>query len=857
LTDGEEVDTHNTDPLDVDSDHDDLWDGAEVHAYGTDPNDDDSDDDGLTDAMELNVYNTDPLDSDSDDDGLSDEAEVNTHGTDPNSADSDNDGLSDEEEVNTHSTDPNDTDSDDDGLSDEAEVNTHGTDPNDADADDDGLSDGEEVNTHSTDPLDSDSDDDDLSDEAEVNTHSTDPLDYDSDDDLLADGEEVNTYGTDPNSADSDGDGLSDEEELNTYGTDPLDSDSDDDGFDDGLEVSAGSDPNNAASFPASFTVSIGGTVDYSGIQTGMIYVAATSSIVTRSAQLLIPGEYSITNVPAPTNYWVNAFRDSNGNEMQDTWEAVGSYSNNPVYLTNDVLGIDIDLTDPDTDSDGLFDYQELLTHNTDPLDSDSDDDGLSDGAEAGTYGTDPNDADSDDDGLSDEAEVNTHGTDPNSADSDDDDLSDSEELDTYGTDPNDADSDDDGSDDGHEIAAGTDPLNVTDVFMIMSVANTTNAEMCVEWNAKSGMIYGVDVSADLPGNWTNAPNGVGPEHQNEQVALSNGVMRYYDTQAAGSTSRFYRVYTWIDAYPPVITLLGENPYAQQVDVAWSDPGWTAIDNYDGDISSNVVVSGTVDVSSVGTHLLYYNVSDSSGNPAVQKTRIVEVVDPNAPSGMVLVEAGTAAGGSVTNSDAFYIDVYEVTKANWDVVAGWAETNGYDITTGGGGGSGNHPVVYVTWYECVKWCNARSEKEGKTACYTVGGSVYRQGESVPDCDFSAHGYRLPREAEWEYAARGGKNGNDTEYSGSDTIGDVAWYLDNGGGDSHEVGTKAVNELGTFDMSGNAWEWCWDVYPGLGRVRRGGGWGSSTYYCRVTGRRYGGSGTAYNGVGFRTCLPPAP
>jgi formylglycine-generating enzyme required for sulfatase activity len=117
------------------------------------------------------------------------------------------------------------------------------------------------------------------------------------------------------------------------------------------------------------------------------------------------------------------------------------------------------------------------------------------------------------------------------------------------------------------------------------------------------------------------------------------------------------------------------------------------------------------------------------------------------------------------------------------------------------------PVENVSWYEAVAYCNALSLKEGLTPAYR--GS----GESMV-CDFSANGYRLPTEAEWEYAAREGTRAyGGYEYAGGDNIEELGWYHGNSGGRTHPVGTKAPNGLGLYDMSGNVWEWCWDWYSG--------------------------------------------
>ncbi|MEW5814402.1 MAG: SUMF1/EgtB/PvdO family nonheme iron enzyme [Spirochaetota bacterium] len=172
---------------------------------------------------------------------------------------------------------------------------------------------------------------------------------------------------------------------------------------------------------------------------------------------------------------------------------------------------------------------------------------------------------------------------------------------------------------------------------------------------------------------------------------------------------------------------------------------------------------------------------------------------PKVPEGFVLVEAGTFSLGSnagasdekpvhtVTISRPFYMSKYEVTQAQWRAVMGSNPSyfKGDDL-----------PVESVNWYEAVEYCNRLSRQEGLTACYSGSGASIR-------CDFSADGYRLPTEAEWEYAARGGQESRGYAYSGSNSAGGVGWYWNNSGGKTHPVGQKLPNELGLYDLSGNA------------------------------------------------------
>jgi len=190
-----------------------------------------------------------------------------------------------------------------------------------------------------------------------------------------------------------------------------------------------------------------------------------------------------------------------------------------------------------------------------------------------------------------------------------------------------------------------------------------------------------------------------------------------------------------------------------------------------------------------------------------------------------------------------------VTKAQWDAVYSWAVTNEYSFDNFRLGKGWNHPVQTVNWYDCVKWCNARSEMDGRTPCYTVSDSVYKTGQSSPNCNFSANGYRLPTADEWEYAARGGLSGkrfpwgdtithsranyyslSENSYDISSTRGYHPDYDDGGEPYTSPVGDFAANGYGLYDMAGNVWEWCNDA-SGSSRYIRGGCWDSYAYRLR--------------------------
>lgn len=233
------------------------------------------------------------------------------------------------------------------------------------------------------------------------------------------------------------------------------------------------------------------------------------------------------------------------------------------------------------------------------------------------------------------------------------------------------------------------------------------------------------------------------------------------------------------------------------------------------------------------------------------------------PAGMVLIKAGTNTGTDPDTGayslkvNAFYIDRHETTKALWDEVYAWAIKNGYQFDNAGSGKAADHPVVTLNWFDCVKWCNARSEKEGRPVCYRVGGkAVYRTGQNYVEgltCDMTVTGYRLPTVTEWEYAARGGLK--DKRFPWGDTIDhdkanymgypsglpydkgyagyDKRYFTDEASLCTAPVGSFPANGYGLYDMAGNAWEWCWPL--SLNTPLRGGSGFYSADYCRIVGQ----------------------
>ncbi len=364
----------------------------------------------------------------------------------------------------------------------------------------------------------------------------------------------------------------------------------------------------------------------------------------------------------------------------------------------------------------------------------------------------------------------------------------------------------------------------------------------------------------------------------------------------------------------------------------------------DSEMSESVVITGdsyTFDANSTNIYYTFYfkalDVSDNQLDETVIKVKIAE---NDASEGFVKILGGTVKGeklsdhfegvfveGRTVSLDDFLMSKYEITQAEYESVmenqnvvvfvksdeeesskeygleanpSCCTEENKDVYGVNFGSDYGKRPVENVTWYDAVFYCNARSEKEGLNAVYKIENPEVEENHIVfadVTCDLSQNGYRLPTEAEWEYAAHGGNNPSTADwnyiFSGIDTdsgtkydsnfnsaLDSVGWYCYNNkdgttskkdsttsadGCGTHEVGLKAANVLGLYDMSGNVFEWCWDIFDDISsetvdnplgpdsgnyRVGRGGSWNVNAKRASVAFRMNLNPRGRSSSIGFR-------
>lgn len=430
--------------------------------------------------------------------------------------------------------------------------------------------------------------------------------------------------------------------------------------------------------------------------------------------------------------------------------------------------------------------------------------------------------------------------------------------------------------------------------------------------NTLTGRWYAVQVSTNLL-NWSD----------HAVFFALGGTYDFTDSINFGFERRYYRVEDWLGTVtnptPPNFAGIPTNGLAPLTVLFTNLSSGAANCNWDfGDGNTSAGVNHPANTyANAGSYTVTLTAVGVGGTNSLTRTNyIVVALNPTnnpALTNMALIPAGSfTMGNSLSPNEgwsdelpahavyvsAFYMDRYEVTKALWDEVYQWATNHGYSFANPGSGKAANHPVHSINWYDMVKWCNARSQQEGLTPCYYKEAgltTVYKTGTGTPYPKWNG-GYRLPTEAEWEKAARGGAGGHRFPWADADTI---SWsranYYAYPSGNAYDVnptqgnnptfndgvqpytspvGYFAPNGHGLYDMAGNVWELCWDRYDGSwysnagatqsdtrgpigtssSRVLRGGSWyhTSNGPRCAVRANANAG-GPAASSYGFRCVL----
>ncbi len=340
--------------------------------------------------------------------------------------------------------------------------------------------------------------------------------------------------------------------------------------------------------------------------------------------------------------------------------------------------------------------------------------------------------------------------------------------------------------------------------------------------------------------------------------------------------------------FAPAQTTLGIAPAGQSTVLFWPAS------------ATNYVLQSTTNLSSPGWGIVSNGVpmtalSVTNTSPAM----FFRLYNTNTPPGMAFIPAGPFTMGDTLDNEAdaiptniyvseFFMETNLVSLSQWQSVYNYATNNGYVFDHAGSGKATNQPVQVVDWYDALKWCNARSQQANLTPVYYIDPAmtqVYTNGQvTITNVNWSANGYRLPTEAEWEKAARGGLSGqrfpwgNTISETNANYVGNTGLSYDLGPNGNNAVGVSsgypyttpvgyfAPNVYGLYDMAGNVFEWCWDWYgtpygqpttmnptgPASGtlRVVRGGDWDGNANALTCAARSAGGQNGAVNYIGFR-------